>query len=305
MKTTFIVCAYNAYQTIGQTIDSILLQSGDYNVVVIDDGSEDATGDLIRSYCLKYPHISLVSLKNNVSIGEARNVGLIMTSSPYICFVDADDRISHDFLRSNLDRIVMSTEINSIDQEILSERYREVPDIVLSQCKYQKHDGSFVITGDLAFLFEAIFPNAFFPNYHDDNWFLHYSSSFFRKTVFHKYGGYLNIKAMEDTEYLCRCLIGDLSLAYIERPLYEYRYTPGSLIRGRLEDTERTQIVKDVYDKISEYLYLRDKSLLKKTIEIPGIDIESITNPHNIQIDQNLPIEDISRQKLETRVKGT
>lgn len=94
MKVSIIVPAYNAEATIAKCIDSILSQTlEDLELIVIDDGSTDHTGEI----CAAYQDKRLIYCrKENGGVSTARNMGISLARGEYIGFVDADDYISPD-----------------------------------------------------------------------------------------------------------------------------------------------------------------------------------------------------------------
>jgi glycosyltransferase involved in cell wall biosynthesis len=84
---TVIVPAYNAERFLGQALDSVLAQSyRPLDVIVVDDGSLDATADVARSY----PEVRYVH-QSNQGHAAARNAGLRVASGEFVAFLDADD----------------------------------------------------------------------------------------------------------------------------------------------------------------------------------------------------------------------
>ena len=94
IRISLIVPVYNGEKTIARCIDSILVQSLDnLELIVIDDGSTDRTGDICRSY----DDARLVyRRKENGGVSTARNLGISMARGHYVGFVDADDYITPD-----------------------------------------------------------------------------------------------------------------------------------------------------------------------------------------------------------------
>jgi glycosyltransferase involved in cell wall biosynthesis len=83
-----IIPAYNAAPWIAETIDSVLNQTfKDFEVIVVDDGSTDATAEVVASY---KPQIQYL-YKNNGGPSSARNTGICAARGQYIAFLDADD----------------------------------------------------------------------------------------------------------------------------------------------------------------------------------------------------------------------
>ena len=94
LKISVIVPVYTGEATIARCIDSILGQTlTELELIVIDDGSTDRTGEICRSYDdgrLVYHR------KENGGPSSARNVGISLARGAYIGFVDADDYIKPD-----------------------------------------------------------------------------------------------------------------------------------------------------------------------------------------------------------------
>lgn len=84
-----VVPAYNASRTVVDAVNSILTQTvGDLEVIVVDDGSQDDTADVVRS--IDDPRVSLIE-KQNAGASSARNAGLRAARGRYVAFLDADD----------------------------------------------------------------------------------------------------------------------------------------------------------------------------------------------------------------------
>ena len=97
---SFIIPAYNAGKTIGRTIKSIMNQeenSMDYEIIVVDDGSEDDLREKIEEFKdekrIKYFY------KDNTGVSDTRNYGVNQAIGEYIIFVDSDDYISRTLLK--------------------------------------------------------------------------------------------------------------------------------------------------------------------------------------------------------------
>ena len=84
-----IMPAYNAEKCIGRAIASVLGQSrGDWELLVIDDGSTDGTAAVARSF--SDPRVRCLHQENG-GVSAARNRGIREAQGDYICFLDADD----------------------------------------------------------------------------------------------------------------------------------------------------------------------------------------------------------------------
>lgn len=84
-----IIPAYNAAETIGRAIDSVLAQSYPYyEIIVIDDASTDDTKVVVQQYGDK---VQLIEKLFNTGGSGARNAGMDVAKGQYIAFLDADD----------------------------------------------------------------------------------------------------------------------------------------------------------------------------------------------------------------------
>jgi glycosyltransferase involved in cell wall biosynthesis len=87
-RVTAIVPVYNGAATIAEAIDSALAQSyRDLEVIVVNDGSTDATAEVLRRY---EGRIRVIDRKNG-GIAAARNTGVAASQSEYLAFLDCDD----------------------------------------------------------------------------------------------------------------------------------------------------------------------------------------------------------------------
>lgn len=87
-NVSVIIPAYNRAFIIGQTIDSVLQQTyGNYEIIVVDDGSTDNTYEALKPYWDKIRY----EYKENGGIASARNRGLELAQGEYIAFLDSDD----------------------------------------------------------------------------------------------------------------------------------------------------------------------------------------------------------------------
>lgn len=83
-----IIPAYNRGWILKEAVDSVLSQEFyDFELIVVDDGSEDNTSDILASYGNR---IKIIRQKNK-GVSSARNKGITSSSGNYIAFLDSDD----------------------------------------------------------------------------------------------------------------------------------------------------------------------------------------------------------------------
>lgn len=106
-KISIIVPVYNVEQYLPKCIKSLIGQTfHDIEIILVDDGSTDASGKLCDEYALKDDRIRVLHFFKNRMQGEARNAGLDVARGEYIGFVDADDYIEADTCESAYQTIV-------------------------------------------------------------------------------------------------------------------------------------------------------------------------------------------------------
>lgn len=88
---SIIVPVYNTEEYLKECIDSILAQTYKcWELLLVDDGSTDASGAICDSYAMQESRIKVMHL-NNGGQGRARNRALDIMKGEYVCFVDSDD----------------------------------------------------------------------------------------------------------------------------------------------------------------------------------------------------------------------
>ncbi len=101
-KISIIIPVYNVESYLKRCLDSIIAQSyRDFEVLLIDDGSNDSSPQICDEYALKDERIHVIH-KENGGVSSARNAGLNLANGQYIAFVDSDDYIEADYLESLL-----------------------------------------------------------------------------------------------------------------------------------------------------------------------------------------------------------
>jgi glycosyltransferase involved in cell wall biosynthesis len=86
-----IIPCYNAELTLARTLDSVVAQPEAAQIIVIDDGSRDASADIATRYAQHYPQIELLRMPQNGGAARARNWGAMHARHPLLAFIDADD----------------------------------------------------------------------------------------------------------------------------------------------------------------------------------------------------------------------
>ena len=95
---SIIVPVYNVERYLADCLDSILAQTmGDFEAILVNDGSTDASYDIAMTYVRRDPRLRLVSRPNG-GIGAARNTGIEIARGRYLAFADSDDVLHPEML---------------------------------------------------------------------------------------------------------------------------------------------------------------------------------------------------------------
>src|SRR5699024_10085346 len=95
-----IITTYNRKKLLERALSSLLNQTEkDWEVVLIDDGSEDGTSEMIPAYQKKIPRFSYIYQENKGFI-QAKNEGIRRSKGEYLTFLDSDDEYAANHLEN-------------------------------------------------------------------------------------------------------------------------------------------------------------------------------------------------------------
>ena len=122
-----IVPVYNVEKTLDRCIQSILNQTfKDYEIILVNDGSTDKSGELCDEYAKSYSNIRVIHKKNE-GLGPARNRGILEAKGEYIYHCDSDDWLKEDLLEKAHNRIVATdSEIIIFGYEIFTAKNNNI-----------------------------------------------------------------------------------------------------------------------------------------------------------------------------------
>jgi GT2 family glycosyltransferase len=97
-RVSVVVCAYNAAETINDCLRSLAeLNYPDFEVIVVNDGSDDATSAISKGHAELWPALAVVDIPNG-GLSAARNIGLAAATGEIVAYTDADVRVDQDWL---------------------------------------------------------------------------------------------------------------------------------------------------------------------------------------------------------------
>jgi len=101
-KISVIVPVYNVASYLDESITSLIAKTWeDWEGLFVNDGSTDASLEILKRYAQQDPRIRVID-QPNAGAGEARNRGLAEAKGKYVYFLDPDDWMEPDLLRDNL-----------------------------------------------------------------------------------------------------------------------------------------------------------------------------------------------------------
>lgn len=142
-KISIVIPVYNSEKYLNKCLDSILRQTmQDYEVIIVNDGSDDNSQSIICEYASRYPGLFSFTNVENGGQGRARNLGIHMTSGEYIVFIDSDDYIAPEMLEvlyhrakeKNADMVVCNYIIvheNGDKEEVISKKFMSQKDMFI------------------------------------------------------------------------------------------------------------------------------------------------------------------------------
>ena len=90
-KVSVIIPVYNTAEFLRQCLDSIVNQTlQDIEIICVDDGSTDASLDILHEYASNDSRITILTQQNK-GAGVARNTGMQIAHGEYLAFFDSDD----------------------------------------------------------------------------------------------------------------------------------------------------------------------------------------------------------------------
>ena len=120
-KASVIVPVYNVEKYLEECLDSIMNQTyQDFELILIDDGSEDLSGKICDEYAKKYDNIMVIHQENQGQ-AAARNNGVKIARAEWVMFVDSDDVIHQDLLKFLFESVMSSNSRMAVANRIKSE----------------------------------------------------------------------------------------------------------------------------------------------------------------------------------------
>ena len=251
-----VVPVYNVYSYLEECIESICDQTyTDLEIILVDDGSTDNSGDICDKYAKKDSRIKVIH-QENLGLSAARNSGIEEANGEFLMFVDSDDRIHPMMAQALYDAVLQ----NNAELAICSHRtFQGAEEKNLSPRKVEKYTPVILPGRECV---RRIYSAENSPRQIVDMtvaW-----NKLYRKSMF-SHLRYPFGRLHEDEFLTYKILYPLKKCVYLDAPLYEYRIREGSIMKNKSVD--RLQDKMEAFEeKCSYFERVNDQELYLETL---------------------------------------
>lgn len=252
VKISVIMPVHNTQDYLREALDCLVKQTfTDFEVIIVDDGSTDASPQIISDYCNKYDNFCSIRIENAQGAGNARNVGFLQAKGDYSIFLDSDDI----FLPEMLDKAYDAAITNDVDLVIFGFNY------LYGSSKAYCNNTSFYekYIPEYPFLYNPKeFPYTLLMTLATP-WNKLVKTDFLKKTGIQ----FQNIKNANDLFFVFSISLVADRIYFIDEPLLDYRHQrPGNLSEERYK---RKSFLHEAFDGV--FGFLKKIDITEKNIQ--------------------------------------
>ncbi len=225
-KLSIIIPVYNTQDYVRDCLLSVIRQASmGVEIIVIDDGSTDESGNVCEEIKNEYSNVKIqVVHKHNEGLSVARNVGIDIASGEYVAFLDSDDMWQSNAVSVVIDNIEKheAVDVFFFDADILDEIGGKNPDFYHRQGKVP----SCVMEG-----------REYFSEYYLDNLIVSACLCLYRREYLTSRNfRFTEGKLHEDISFSYKTLVNAKKVKYIPQALYLRRYREESITTNKVTD---------------------------------------------------------------------
>lgn len=251
MKISIIVPIYNAEDFLEECIKSVLQQTSDnWELILVNDGSTDKSAEICELYHKEYPDKIFVFHKKNEGQFLTRKFGILKCAGDYIGFLDADDIIEKNYIKTLTEAI---REFNAPD--VICFGFIRFANDLLNETKVSEQTTLFETLQDRAFVYKQIVSG----NITGSLWSKLFKANIICDNIPDK-EKVENKRFAEDAYHAFDAMAKSKSILYLNQSLYRYRNNPNGFSNG----FENRAL--DYFS--SKYLY----DLIENNLSVMGID---------------------------------
>jgi len=228
-KISIIVPVYNVENYLERCVESIIKQTyTNFELLLINDGSTDQSGELCDQLVSKNGNIKVFHLKN-AGVSNARNVGIQNSTGEWITFVDSDDFITNDYLETLISAVDGDDSIGFSIARLHHIKNGQITELPVFSGKEEKWSTEQTMRELLTTSKTSFFPVA----------------KLFRREIISDFTFNTDYHLAEDALFLTEVLLKTKCTSiFIDKPIYYYDHRQGSAT---------TSVNTHVFDTIEVY----------------------------------------------------
>ena len=234
LKLSVIVPIYNVERYLPQCVESLLNQDllpDEYEIILVDDGSPDQCGAICDDYALRFSNIKVIHRENG-GLSAARNHGIEEAQGQYVQFVDSDDYLEPNVLKTLVDKMDHDQlDVLRFNYQNVNENYEVFEPNKVSKPFVDFRDE---VCDGLTFLTERL-------------GFACYACQFMVRRELLKSCRFKEGVYFEDTEWTPRLLLQSDKVTSTDLMVYNYLMRIGSISRSK----DEAKMKKVINDKLS------------------------------------------------------
>lgn len=238
VKVTILIPCYNGSLFLKRCLDSCINQTyKNLNILIVNDGSTDDSLDIIKQYQKKYQNIECIN-QSNKGLASTRNVLLDNLKTDYGYFLDVDDWIDNECIKTFVDHLEENTEL--VVSSCLIEKKKKCIPFYITNKFNKKTDKEYYLRNNTIFAWNILFKKSYFDKYRFNT-----DGQFF-----------------EDAGIMTYVIYKSNNVKFINKPMYHYFVNDSSLSRVKLSKEK----IESSFKQLNNFYELLSKEEFNKKL---------------------------------------
>lgn len=237
MKLSIVIPVYNVEAYVGKTLESVFhttARDEDFEVIVVNDGTRDGAMEVVRQYSDR-PNITIIEQENQ-GLSVARTKGWERAKGEYVWFIDSDDWIAEDGVRTVLNLLEERPEA----EVLMFPLFWVYEDAEKNHLDYYQADGEMIVKG------KEVIRDLHFPVWASQRFV-------FKRSLMEKKWLYFPKGLIHQDEYFGPVLMFEVNRVYVLGDLiYYYHIHPGTV--SITPSTRSSYCYISVYKQLMKYM---------------------------------------------------